>query len=417
MKSISFRSRFAGMIGNILEHYDNALFGLLAPFIAPLFFDNKDPVTALILTYAMLPLGILMRPIGSLFFGWIGDCFGRRHSLFCSLIGMAIVTVGIGCLPTYDKVGFWAPLLLAAGRMIQNFCAAGESTGGAIFVLENTSLGKRNLVSGLYDSSSIGGILIASALVTFFSGQGYIENAWRVLFWMGGITAMFGVFLRLKAQEGSEYISSSTIPKINIWRTILQNKGPLLSIIIVSGFSYTTYSLAFTLMNGYVPLVTSLTKTEVMKVNTLMLLVDMMLLPTFGYLAGKIGKEKLMFGSALCAAICAIPLFYLFHQAHLGTVILVRFMIMLFGVAFAATYHAWTLEQVPPRYRYTILSFGYAIGSQLIGAPTSAACLWLYQKLQWASAPALYLMTTAAMAAFVIKRSAAKTHPILSNPN
>ncbi|HSW87415.1 MAG TPA: MFS transporter [Rhabdochlamydiaceae bacterium] len=405
MLSTSFRSRFAGMIGNILEHYDNALFGLLAPFIAPLFFENKDPLTALILTYAILPLGILMRPLGSLFFGWIGDRFGRRQSLFCSLICMAVVTVGIGSLPTYHSIGYWAPLLLALGKMVQSFSAAGESSGGAIFVLENTSLNKRNLLSGIYDASSICGILIASALVTLFSSKGYIENGWRILFWLGGATAVFGVFLRLKAQEGSEYLKASTNAKINIWQAIMQNKRPLLAIIFVSGFSYTTYSLAFTLMNGYVPMVTSLTKTEVMRVNTLLLLADMVLLPTFGYLAGKIGKERLMFAAALGSAICAIPLFYFFHDARLQTVIVIRLVIMTFGVAFAATYHAWTIEQVLPQYRFTILSLGYAIGSQLIGAPTSAACLWLYQKLHWTSAPALYLIATAALAAYAIRRN------------
>ncbi len=79
---ILFRHRLAAMIGNILEHYDNVLFGLLVPFIAPLFFPHSDPLTALILTYGMLPLGILMRPLGSLFFGWMGDRWGRTRALF-----------------------------------------------------------------------------------------------------------------------------------------------------------------------------------------------------------------------------------------------------------------------------------------------------------------------------------------------
>src|SRR5579872_7035410 len=131
------RFRFAGMIGNLLEHYDRALFGLLAPFIAPLFFEGKDPLTALILTYGMLPLGILSRPLGSLFFGWIGDRFGRREALFYSLLGMAFTTIGIGFLPIYAQIGALAPLLLAFGRLLQNFFDAGETAGGAIAVLEN----------------------------------------------------------------------------------------------------------------------------------------------------------------------------------------------------------------------------------------------------------------------------------------
>ena len=140
---MSIRNRIAGVIGNFLEHYDNALFGLLAPFIAPLFFEEKDPITALILTYGMLPLGFLDASARlPSFSGRSGDRFGRRHALFCSLSGMALVTVGIGSLPLYREIGIFAPLLLAAGRMLQSFCAAGESIGGAIFVLENTRVAK-----------------------------------------------------------------------------------------------------------------------------------------------------------------------------------------------------------------------------------------------------------------------------------
>ncbi len=390
------------MIGNILEHYDTALFALLAPFLAPLFFDTSDPLTALILTYSMLPLGILMRPLGSLFFGWIGDRVGRVRSLFYSLMGMSIVTVSMGFLPTYLEVGAYAPLLLAAGRVLQSFFTSGESVGGAIFVLENTSLNKRNLLSSIYDASSVVGILSASALVTFFCWMGNIEKAWRFLFWFGGLTAILGVFLRLKARDGSEFLKAVKIRKIGLLQVLREHKGALFSIIIVSGFSYTTYCLAFTLMNGYIPVVTLLSSTEVMQVNTILLLVDMILLPCFGYLAIKIGKEKVMSSAAFCAVVCAVPLFYLLERGTLERVIVVRFTITMLGIAFASTYHAWALERVCPEHRFTILSLGAAIGSQVIGAPTAAICLWLYQKTGWVPVPALYFMVTAAMAGCVI---------------
>src|SRR5580692_11516409 len=137
MSKISIRTRCIGIIGNIFEHYDNALFGLLAPFIASQFFETSDPITALILTYGILPLGIVFRPIGSLFFGWIGDRYGRRQALCLSLTGMAIATISMGCLPTYATAGIVAPCLLALCRILQNFFASGENVGGAIFLLEH----------------------------------------------------------------------------------------------------------------------------------------------------------------------------------------------------------------------------------------------------------------------------------------
>lgn len=397
------KTRVAGIVGNFLEHYDNALFGLLAPFLAPLFFEKQDPLTALILTYGMLPMGFITKPLGSFFFGWIGDRFGRRQALCSSLIGMSIVTIGIGFLPVYKDIGIWAPLWLALGRMMQSFFAAGESAGGAIFVLEHTSVPKRGFLSGCYDASTVGGILLASFFVTLMSAYGIIDQGWRVLYWAGGCTALCGIFVRLRAVEAKEYVKSSII-KDSAWRALKDNKLTFLALVLASGFTYTTYSLAFTLMNGFIPLVTTLTKTEVMQVNTLLLVLDMFLLPFFGYLASRIGKEKIMFGGAIGSVLIAIPLFSLLDHASLFTVIAVRLAIIVFGVAFAAPYYAWAMERAPQSHRYLFLSFGAAIGSQLIGYPTSFVCLWLYQHLGWCGAPALYLLIVGSCAAIAVRK-------------
>ena len=402
MKLKIYRDRLAGMVGNFLEHYDNALFGLLSPFIAPLFFEGKDPVTALILIYSLLPLGLVTRPLGSFFFGWVGDYFGRRQALFLSLTGMASITFTMGCIPLYKDIGPWAPFFLAICRMFQGFFAAGEVSGGAIFVLEHTSPKKRSLMSSCYDASSIGGVLLASGLVTLLSAQGLIEEGWRYLFWTGGITALFGVFLRWKISEVSGFIETSRKAERQFFAMLKNYIQPFLGIFFAAGFSYTTYSLAFTLMNGFIPLVTSLSKTQVMQVNTLLLIYDMLLLPAMGYLANRFGKEKVMIAGAVCSTLFAIPLFYLLDHASLSTVIAVRLAIISFGVAFSAPYYAWAIEQVPSRHRYLILSLAGALGSQLIGMPTSAICLWFYKIFGWTWAPGFYLQITGALAGLTV---------------
>ena len=230
-----------------------------------------------------------------------------------------------------------------------------------------------------------------------------MEEGWRLLFWMGGMTAVVGLFVRLKTQEGKEFQPEK---KWGFIHALKGHKRALISVAIALGFSYTTYDLAFTVMNSYVPLVSALTKTDLMKVNTALLVFDMFLLPCFGYLAHKAGKEKVMMAGAFCSALGAIPLFYCLNGAGIAVATAVRTAIVIFGVAFAAPYHAWKLECVPPQYRYTILSLGCTLGSQLIGAPTTAVSLWLYKQLGFVWAPGLYLAVIGVLAWVVVYRQA-----------
>lgn len=416
MKIAPFRPSFVAMIGNFLEHYDQALFGLLAPFIAPLFFPPFDPITALILTYGILPAGLITRPLGALFFGWIGDHLGRKQALFFSLFGMALVTVGIGCLPTYNTWGSFSPLLLTLGRMLQSFFAAGESVGGAIFVLEHTKVDQKNLVSSLYDLSSMLGILFASSFVTFFSFLGYIEPGWRILFWMGAFTAFLGVFLRRKAKEGKEFLSATK--KDSTWKQkILEHKKIFLSLIFVSGLSHMTYALVFTFMNGYIPLITKIPKEQVIQMTTAFLAIDMVLLPLFGYLSGKVGKEKWMYGASFSLGVGVAPLFLLLKSASFFSILAALLWFVLLGASFSAPYYAWAVEKVSPEHRYTVISLASSLGSQLLGAPTSLICLWLYQKTGWSMAPSFYVMFLAFSVSFLLRKDRAlgeaKTEAIL----
>lgn len=385
--------------GNFLEHYDYALFSLLAPFLAPLFFDQKDPITSLILTYAMLPLGLISRFVGSLFFGWLGDHLGRRKALCTSLTGMAITTVLMGFLPTYVQIGKLASLGLLLARLLQGFFASGETVGGAIFVLEQTENRKRSWVSSLYDASSVLGMLTASFMLFIYS-YFHQEIQWRYLFWAGALTAIVALILRILGKQSEEI--RPKMEREKIFHVFLQHKRAFITIALVAGFSSSIYCLAFTLASGYIPIITSITKSQIIKVNTYLLCFDMCILPLFGYLATKIGREKQMLIGAVGTAVIAIPCFYCFSIPSISMITIGRVLLVIAGVVFSATYHAWAQERIVQKHRYTILCTAHAIGSQMIGASTAFISLWLYKISGWVAAPALYVICIALLAAWAI---------------
>lgn len=380
-----------GILGNIFDHYDSALFGLLGPFIAPLFFRTSSPIVALILFYGIQPLGLVSRPLAAIFFGRIGDRFGRRVALSISLLGMTMTTIGLGSLPTYDQAGAAAPILLALGRCLQQFFGAGAVTGGALLVLESTERRKRNLMSGLFDASSVGGILLASAGVALLSHLNLIETHWRALLWLGALTGVIGFSIRFSTEE-----LPPEPTKKSSWKNLWEARGSLCRIAVVTGFSYTLYTFALILMNAFLPLITPYSKSEIMQLNTGLLVLDMALLPLFGWLATKYSRERLMRGAAIATLLLSIPLFNMLEGASWSMLIFVRVLLVAIGVCFAASFHAWAIDCAPDSQRYTVTGLGKALGSQLFGAPAAAISLWLYNETHWVFAPALYLILIAA---------------------
>jgi MFS transporter, MHS family, proline/betaine transporter len=387
----SRRQLWNACLGNLFEHYDTALFGYLSPFLAPLIFPDKEPIVALILTYAMIPLGMLARPIGSLVFGYIGDIYGRKQALFLTLAGMSFVSGCIAFSPTYSQAGVFSPIIFCIGRVVQNFLAAGETMGGAIFLLENSSEKRHDLFSSLYSASTMGGHLLASLGVFLLGYYNLTHSAWRFLYLIGCVTALFGCLIRRSTHTMQ---SSVKIPPTitNLRKTLWTYRKALVWIMITSGFASATYSIALVLMNGFIPLVSTLSKTEVMKINTFLLVLDFCALPFFGWVATKVPREKLMLSASLGVVLFAVPLILSLKGALLMGVIGVRIAFVVFGVAFFAPFHAWAQQLVPSTCRYAVISLGYALGTQALGSPTAGLALWCFQKTGMMSSVVWYWM-------------------------
>src|SRR5262244_3803269 len=161
----------AGMIGNVLEWYDFAIYGYFATQIGRNFFPHEDAVAQLLSAFGVFAIGYLMRPIGGVIVGHIGDRFGRRAALTFSVTAMAIPTFLIGLLPGYRTIGLLAPIGLTLLRMVQGLSVGGEYTSSMVFLVEHAPDGRRGMMGALASSGASGGILLGSAVGAGFAAS------------------------------------------------------------------------------------------------------------------------------------------------------------------------------------------------------------------------------------------------------
>jgi MHS family proline/betaine transporter-like MFS transporter len=364
-------------LGNLFKYYDLALFSLLSPYLAPLFFPNQDPTYALIFTFCLIPLGSLASPFGSLFFGHIGDSYGRKKALIFSFLGMAIASFAIALTPTWEQGGILGWVWIGFARIIQSFCSSGETMGGGLLLLEQNKEDKRDFLSGVYSGSSMAGVFLASLSVSLLYSFDAVDRGWRPLYLIGTFTAVMGLVLRGQIAE-EKFPKKPFFSLRQLFVTIWKYKAPFILLVVTSGFSYACYYVSLVLLNGLVPLVTTVTKAEMMRLNTGLLFFDMLISPLFGLIASRYSAQRLMMISTSVAAALGIPLLGAFDGASYGWIVCLRLLLVTVGVAFSATYHSWSLTLIPYQHRYTLLSFSHSVGSQLLGAPTAALSLWLF---------------------------------------
>jgi len=291
---------WAGMIGNILDHYDMALYTFLVPFIAPVFFPTTDPIMQLIMGYGVTVISIFSRPLGSVIFGNMAMRLGARFVLILTLVGVASSTCIIGFIPGYDSIGIWGAIILITVRFIQGVFAAGEHSVSGLFVLDQVQVESRAKASSYYIASSMTGAMLASVAAWLVSWSGQGEIYWRYAFISGIVTGFIGLVLRYIVLE--DFVAKP-VEKVKLHKIVIKYRLIILQIILVSSVSYMTFSVPFIFLNKFIPLLTDVTLTQMMGYNSIMMVLDILLLPVAGHIAQKYNIAKWMASMAIILAV------------------------------------------------------------------------------------------------------------------
>ena len=200
---------FTGSVANSLEWYDFALYANFAGLIGQKFFPSFDSSAAMIAAFSVFAVGFLMRPIGAVIFGTIGDRFGRKLALSLSILLMAIPTALVGLLPTYETIGVWAPILLTLMRLLQGLSMGGALTGSASYIIEHAKPKNRGLAgSASMFSLCLGfmvGSVIAWALSTYMSHDNFMSYGWRLPFLFGVVIMAVTYYIKRHSIESPEF--------------------------------------------------------------------------------------------------------------------------------------------------------------------------------------------------------------------
>jgi len=367
----------AAAVGNVIEWYDFYIFGSLASVLAVKFFEKTHPVAAFLSTVALFTMGFLIRPLGALLFGRIGDRVGRKYTFLFTLTGMGLSTALIGVVPSYASIGIAAALILFLLRLIQGLCLGGEYGGAITYVAEHVPDEKRGYYTGWLQTSPTLGIVLSLAVVLgtrrALGEAAFNDWGWRIPFLLSLLMVAIAIYIRLRLQETPLFqsIKAKGQTATNPWReAFLSQNVKLVGIatIVVLGEGCVWYSSQFWALY-FLETVTKMDLVSRSFIVGVALLIATPTLVFFGWLSDKVGRKPIILGGFFLAAVTYYPLYAAlaavaqpgavnYPMAILIVVVLVSYVGMVYGPI-----GAFLAEYFPARIRYTSVSVPYHIGN------------------------------------------------------
>lgn len=392
----------AGAIGNLLEWYDFAAYGFLAATFARNFFPGTDPLAAQLSAFGVFAASFLMRPVGAVVMGHVGDRHGRGRALLLSVVLMTLSTVGIGLLPTHATAGALAPVLLLLLRLMQGVAVGGEYTTSAVFLAENAPPERRGFVTALAMAGCQGGTLLGSgvgALTVFLlPPDALLAFGWRIPFLLGAVLGIVAFVLRRSASETPRAASG----RPPLARAIREAGGNILRASAVTFLMGADFYLLFVYLPTYLEQVAALPPARALAFNTASMLVLVAGVLFWSALSDRIGRKRVA-GLGLGALIvCVWPLFLLLRSGEPAVVLAAQMGLAVIVSAASSPMPAFLAELFEAPVRCTAMAISWNLAIGISGGTAPMIATYFVTGLDAPMAPAVHLMGLAAIAALAL---------------
>lgn len=374
----------AGVVGTVVEYYDFAVYGYMATALATLFFNSSDPTAALLGTLAAFAVSFALRIPGGILFGHIGDKYGRKVSLFWTILLMCVATAGIGLLPTYFVIGIWATVLLVTMRFLQGIAAGGELGGATAFVAESAPAARRATLTSLVNAGisvgSLAAALSALAVNSVFSQEQVTDFAWRIPFLLSLPLAVIGLWIRARLDDTPQFEQLQQADEVEnapVVELLRNHKGALIRMAALSGLMAGGHYIAYTYAPIHLQRSGELTASFAFLSTSVALVVCACVIPLAGAWSDRIGRRPLFLVAGGLGVIAALPAFMLMGSgseplALAGQILLGLPVSLSIGPAFASF-----AETLPAKVRSSGMSMGLNIAMLVAGGTAPFIATWL----------------------------------------
>jgi len=389
-------------VGHFVEWFDFGLYGTLAAIIGMQFFHADSPGVALLSSFAVFGAGFIMRPLGGLYFGSLGDRVGRQKVLATVILLTSGATFVMGLLPTFHQIGVTATVLLVIIRLVQGFAAGGESSGATTYLAEYAPNDRRGYFTCWIDNFGFMAFVAGSGLVFILTaslGETAMNDwGWRIPFLVAGPLGWVGLYLRQHLEDSPEFkavVQSGKTESKPLRAAVTKAWGALLfcvGFVVLKAVGHWTLQ---TFMPGYLSTELHFSKLNAYAITTIGLFGIAVLVPFMGWLSDKYGRKPLMLAGCAGFILFSYPAMMVMAQGNMLSAVLAMLLLGAFIAAFDGACSAAMAELFPTSVRYGGLSIAYNFAVAFFGGITPWFSVWLIGATGDRFSPAYYVMGAA----------------------